>query len=85
MWNKKFCLQKLNQVCLHKTLIKRGIFDDYDEIEIRISLLNYLNILEYIWWLLNSEFKFCFFCVTSEAFLATLEVPYNQPFFTVID
>ena len=32
---------------LYKTLIKRRIFDDSDEIENRLPLLNYLNILEY--------------------------------------
>ena len=42
----------LNQIDLYKTLIKIWIFDDPDEIEIRLLLLNYLNILEYIWWLL---------------------------------
>ena len=42
----------LNQIGLYKTLIKTWIFDDPDEIEIRLLLLNYLNILEYIWWLL---------------------------------
>ena len=47
------CLQRLNQV--YKTLIKRRIFNDSDEIEIRLLLLNSLNILEYIWWLLNSD------------------------------
>ena len=45
----------LNQIGLYKTLIKRCIFDDSDEIKIRLPLLNYLNILEYIWWLLNSD------------------------------
>ena len=38
-----------------KTLIKRQVFDDSDKIEIRLPLLNCLNILEYIWWLLNSD------------------------------
>ena len=43
---------------LYKTLFKRLIFDESDEIEIRLSLLYCLNILEYIWWLLNSELYF---------------------------
>ena len=45
----------LNQIRLYKTLIKRLIFDDSDEIEIRLSLLNCLNILQYMWWLFNSD------------------------------
>ena len=28
-----------------------------DEIEIWLPLLNFLNILEYIWWLLNSDLQ----------------------------
>ena len=43
------------QTSLYKTLIKRWIFDGSDEIEIRLPLLNCPNILEYIWWLLNSN------------------------------
>ena len=39
----------------YKTLIKRSVFDESDEIEIRLPFLNCLNILEYIWWLLNSD------------------------------
>ena len=39
------CPQRLNQI--FKTLIKRWIIDDSDES---------LNILEYIWWLFNSDF-----------------------------
>ena len=35
------------------------ILDDSDEIETRLPLLNCLNFLEYIWWLLNSDFKRC--------------------------
>ena len=42
----------LNQIGLYNALIKIWIFDDPDEIEIRLLLLNSLNILEYIWWLL---------------------------------
>ena len=34
---------------------RRWIFDDSDEIEIKLPLLNCLNILEYICWLLNSD------------------------------
>ena len=45
----------LNLIDLYKTLIKKIIFDDSDEIQIRFSLLNCLKILEYIWWLLNSD------------------------------
>ena len=30
-------------------------FDDSDETEIRLPLLNRLNILEYIWLLINSD------------------------------
>ena len=30
--------------------MKRRTFDDSDETEIRLALLNCLNILEYIWW-----------------------------------
>ena len=48
-------MQRLNQICLYKTLIKRKISDDSDEIEIRLPLLNFINILEYIWWLLNLD------------------------------
>ena len=33
-------------------------FNDSDEIEIRLSLLNCFNILEYIWWVLNSDISF---------------------------
>ena len=33
-------------------------FVDSDEIEIRPPLLNCLNIVEYIWWLLDSDLKF---------------------------
>ena len=34
---------------LYKTLIKRWILDDSDEIEIRLHLLYCFNILEDIW------------------------------------
>ena len=54
-WNKKYSLQRLNQICLYKPLIKRWIFDDSDEIAITLPLLKCLKILEYIWWLLNSD------------------------------
>ena len=30
-------------------------FDGSDDTEIRLLLLHFLNILEYIWWLLNSD------------------------------
>ena len=50
-WKTAGILEKRNvdilQICLYKTLIKRWIFDDSDEIEIRLPLLNCLNILEY--------------------------------------
>ena len=39
MWNEEYRLQRLNQIGLYKTLIKRWIFDDSDEIEIRLPLL----------------------------------------------
>ena len=39
-------LQRLNQKDLYKTLIKIRIFDDSNETEIRLPLLNSLNILE---------------------------------------
>ena len=54
-WNKRYRLKSLNQIGLYKTLLKRWIFDDSDETEIKLPLLNCLNVLEYIWWLLNSE------------------------------
>ena len=54
-WNKRYRLKSLNQIGLYKTLLKRWIFDDSDETEITLPLLNCLNVLEYIWWLLNSE------------------------------
>ena len=54
-WNMKYRLQRLNQLGLYKSLIKRRIFDDSDEIDIKFHLLNYLNTLEYIWWLLNAD------------------------------
>ena len=47
----------LNEIDLYKTLIKRLVFNDSDDIEIRLSLLNCLNILEYIWRLINSGFN----------------------------
>ena len=53
-WNKEHRLQWLKQICLYKTLIKRWIFNDSNEIEIRLHLLNCLNILKYIWWLLKA-------------------------------
>ena len=55
VWNKRYRLKSLNQIGLYKTLLKRWIFDDSDETEITLPLLNCLNVLEYIWWLLNSE------------------------------
>ena len=58
MWKKKYRLQILNQIGLYKTLIKRLIFDDSDETEARIPLVNCLNILENIWWLLNINLYF---------------------------
>ena len=36
---------------------KMNFWKDSNEIEIRLPLLNCLNILEYIWWLLSSDFK----------------------------
>ena len=40
--------KRLNQICLYKNFIKIWIFDDSDETEISLPLLNGLNILEYI-------------------------------------
>ena len=42
----------------YKTLIKRLIFDYSDETEIwlTLSLQIFLNVLQYIWWLLKSIF-----------------------------
>ena len=47
--------QRLNYIGLYKTYIKRWIFDVSDETQISLPLLNRLNILEYILWLLNSD------------------------------
>ena len=57
LWNMKYRLQRWNQIGLYESLIKRWIFDDSDETEIRLPLLNCLNILKYTWWLLNSGFR----------------------------